>query len=262
MRRTFYMTASLLAIGFALTLDAAPNFQRMLQKIHPKTDVVENDFSVYTQSPKVLASQEDEIRHKTTEGFQPRDFSYLLGMQGFSDNLLKQHFKLYRGYVSNTNQLTKQLKDLVDEGKERSSEYAGLKRMYGWEFGGMRLHEYYFENMGGNGRLDEESPLYQALEDQFGSYSKWKQDFVGTGMLRGVGWAILCYDPQSGKLTNSWVSEHNLGHLAGNPPILVMDVWEHAFITEFGLDRGEYIDAFFTNIDWNIVGKRYNEAQK
>ena len=194
-----------------------------------------------------------------TAPYKAKDYTNLLGMNGFSDDLLTQHFTLYQGYVKNTNTLNDKLEALMKGGKDRTPDYAGLKRMYGWEFDGMRLHEYYFENLGGKSPLDPKSDLYKALVDQYGSYEKWKQDFAATGLIRGIGWAILYEDRHTGRLTNTWVNDHNLGHLAGAKPLLVMDVWEHAYITEYGLNRGKYIEAFFKNIDWDVVGKRFQD---
>ena len=188
--------------------------------------------------------------------YQAQDFSRLIGMKGFSERLLEMHFKLYQGYVKNTNLLLEKLKKLAEEGKDRGPEYAGLKRMLGWEFDGMRLHEYYFGNLGGDGKLDANHPLYKKIAKDFGSFEAWKRDFVSTGMIRGIGWSVLYLDPKTGRLVNTWINEHDLGHLAGGKPILVMDVFEHAYMPEYGLDRQKYIEAFFDNIDWKAVQKR------
>ncbi len=193
--------------------------------------------------------------------YSPKDFSHLKGMKGFSDALLTMHFKLYEGYVKNSNLLYSQIQDLLKNGKDRSPEYAGLKRMYGWEFDGMRLHEYYFGNLGGDGKPNPSSPLYQKIVKQFGSYDNWKKDFISTGMMRGIGWAILYEDPASGNLVNTWINEHDLGHLAGGKPLVVMDVFEHAYITEYGLNREQYIQAFFDNLSWGIAEERYGPSQ-
>ena len=124
----------------------------------------------------------------------------------------------------------------------------------------MRLHEFYFDNLGGKDALDKSAPLYQRIAKDFGSYDAWKKNFIATGLIRGIGWVILYRDPQTGRLFNTWINEHHVGHLAGGAPLLVMDVFEHAYITQYGLDRAKYISAFFDNIDWAKVGKRYNEA--
>lgn len=190
--------------------------------------------------------------------YQARDFSFLLEMEGFTKSLLSMHFQLYQGYVKNTNFLLDRLKEMNSQGKSDSYEFAALKRRLGWEWDGMRLHEFYFENLGGKEALSQDSSLYKKIAADFGSFEAWKKDFAGTGMARGIGWVILYCDPLSGKLINTWINEHDLGHLAGAAPLLVMDVFEHAYITQWGLDRKKYIDAFFANINWKIVSERYN----
>lgn len=191
-----------------------------------------------------------------------KDYSYLFGMQGYNEALLKMHFQLYQGYVKNTNLLLARMKELEAQDKDLSYDYAALKRRLGWEFDGMRLHELYFENLGGDELLDKSSELYQKLSKDFGSFEAWKKNFTAVGLMRGIGWAILYRDPQTGRLINTWINEHDLGHLAGGEPILVMDVFEHAYITQYGLDRGKYISAFFDNVKWERVDKRFNDALK
>ena len=196
----------------------------------------------------------------TTMEYQPKEYSYLYGMPGFTDSLLKMHFQLYQGYVKNTNLLMSRLKDLELQDRDQSYDYGALKRRMGWEWNGMRLHELYFENLGGKDPLDKSNILYQRIVKDFGSYDQWKKNFISTGLIRGIGWVILYLDPQTGRLFNTWINEHDLGHLSGGDPLLVMDVFEHAYITQYGLDRGKYIGAFFDNIEWGKVGKRYNDA--
>lgn len=184
--------------------------------------------------------------------YSAKDYSYLLGMKGFEDSLLKMHFQLYQGYVKNANLLL----GLLKETEPSSYAYGALKRRFSWEWDGMRLHELYFDNLGGDMPLDASSRLYQQLAENFGSYENWKKDFIDTGSIRGIGWAILYQDPVSGRLLNVWINEHDLGHLAGGIPLLIMDVFEHAYLTQFGLDRKKYIEVFFQNIDWSVVVKR------
>ena len=188
--------------------------------------------------------------------YQAKDYSSLIGMEGFSETLLNNHFTLYQGYVTNSNKLIDLLASMLSEGKVGTPEYAELKRRMGFEFNGMRLHEYYFENLGGQQARDNSGELARKLAEGFGSYEDWERDFKGTGMMRGIGWAILYQDNVTGRLFNQWINEHETGHLAGCVPILVMDVFEHAFITDYGLKRAGYIEAFFKNINWNLVDKR------
>jgi len=188
--------------------------------------------------------------------YTAKDYSNLIGMDGFSETLLKNHFTLYQGYVTNTNKLMDLLASMLKEGKVGTLEYAELKRRMGFEFDGMRLHEYYFENLGGKGDLDKSGKLDKKLAEDFGSYEDWEKDFKGTGTMRGIGWTILYQDNITGKLINQWINEHETGHLAGCIPVLVMDVFEHAFITDYGLKRADYIGAFFKNINWGVVESR------
>jgi Fe-Mn family superoxide dismutase len=188
--------------------------------------------------------------------YSAKDFNQLIGMKGFSDTLLKNHFTLYQGYVNNTNKLVDTLSAMLKEGKTATPEYAELKRRFGFEFNGMRLHEYYFSNMGGNSVLDKTGTLVKKLTEEFGSYEAWEKDFKGTGTMRGIGWTILYRDEMNGKLLNVWINEHETGHPAGCTPILIMDVFEHAFMIDYGLKRADYIESFFANIKWSEVENR------
>jgi len=191
--------------------------------------------------------------------YQAHDYSYLLGMPGFSNTMLQNHFKLYEGYVKNFDLIINSLETLLVEDKTGTPEYAEMERRLGWEFNGMRLHEYYFENLGGNGILDEKSDLYKEICYEFGSFELWKKDFVSAGKMRGIGWVALYEDPRTGHLLNMWIDEHDTGHMAGGKLLLIMDVFEHAYMTDYHLDRAAYIDAFFKNIKWEEVSERFEK---
>ena len=188
--------------------------------------------------------------------YTAKDYKSLIGMKGFSDTLLNNHFTLYQGYVTNTNKVLDTLATILKDGKVGTPEYAELKRRLGWEFNGMRLHEYYFENLGGKAPLNKSGKLGKKLAEEFGSYESWEKDFRGTGTMRGVGWTILYQDNLTGKLINQWINEHDTGHPAGCTPILVLDVFEHAFMIDYGLKRADYIEAFFNNINWGAAEAR------
>lgn len=213
---------------------------------------------------EVLAQAETTtyVLSTAVEPYTAKDFSNLLGMDGISDKTLEMHFKLYQGYVKNANLLLDLLQKARKEGKERSVQAAEIRRRLMWEIDGMRLHELYFSNMGAYKQgLPKDRPLYKALIAQFGSYENWKADFIATGAMRGIGWAILYRDPKTGRLINAWIQEHDHGHLAGGEPLLIMDVWEHAYLLDYGTDRMAYIDAFFNNIDWDVVSARFPEGK-
>ncbi|MDN3504098.1 MAG: superoxide dismutase [Rhabdochlamydiaceae bacterium] len=193
--------------------------------------------------------------------YQAKNFYHLVGMPGFSDELLTMHFKLYEGYVKNTNQLISKMNALEENGQARSADYCGLKRMFGFEYDGMRLHELYFENLGGKEALPAKSSLYLQIVKDFGSYENFTTNLKDVGMFRGVGWVILYFDPDANRLFNVWVNEHNVNELVKCEIILAMDVWEHAYLIEYKLDRGQYIDAFIKNINWNLVNNRFDKAK-
>ncbi len=188
--------------------------------------------------------------------YTAKDYGKLIGMQGFSDTLLKNHFTLYQGYVTNTNKVAETLDQMLKDGKTATPEYAELKRRFGWEFNGMRLHEYYFENLGGKAALDHYGPLGKQMQCDFGSYDAWEKDFRATGSMRGIGWTALYQDNVSKKLFNIWINEHDVSHPAGCAPILIMDVFEHAFMIDYGLKRADYIESFFKNINWAAAEAR------
>jgi Fe-Mn family superoxide dismutase len=193
--------------------------------------------------------------------YQAKQFN-LSGLTGISDETLEMHFKLYEGYVKQTNLLTEKISGFIQDGHidhEEMPAYSELTRRLGFEYNGMVLHEYYFGNMkrGGAGDPERSSAFFKATEKSFGSYGVWKADFVGIGKMRGVGWAICFENPANGRLSNHWISLHQIGNVAGFKPVVVMDVWEHAYLLDYKpAERPKYIDAFFSNIDWNTVEER------
>ena len=191
-----------------------------------------------------------------------KEYSPLVGLKGFSETLLKNHFTLYQGYVTNTNKVADTLALMLKEGKTGTPEFAELKRRFGWEFNGMRLHELYFENMKGSGGIDKSGKLAKRMETQFGSIDAWEKDFKACGTMRGIGWVVLYQDNLSGRIFNVWINEHDVSHLAGCNPILIMDVFEHAFMLDYGLKRADYIETFFKNIDWSAADSRMEVIKK
>ena len=198
--------------------------------------------------------------------YQARQFK-LSGLNGISDETLEMHFKLYEGYVTQSNLLTEKISEFIQDGnidQEEMPAYSELTRRLGFEYNGMVLHEYYFANMkrGGAGDPERNSSFLKAAEQSFGSYEVWKTDFVGVGKMRGVGWAICNQNPANDRLSNHWISEHQIGNVAGFNPVLVMDVWEHAYLLDYKpAERPKYIEAFFSNIDWNSVEERLKKGK-
>jgi len=186
--------------------------------------------------------------------YEAKNYDGLIGITGLSETLLKNHFTLYQGYVNNVNKLSEELAKL----DKTMPEFAELKRRFGWEFNGMRLHELYFENLSKAGaKLDNKSKIFKKILENFGSFENWEAEFKAIASMRGIGWTVLYYDPVSKQLFNCWVNEHDVGHLSGAIPVLVMDVFEHAYMTDYGLKKADYIGAFFKAVDWNSVSKRF-----
>lgn len=189
--------------------------------------------------------------------YEVKNFDHLLGTPGFSDALLKNHFTLYQGYVTNFNKLNDILVTMEKDDKFGTPEYAELNRRLGWEWNGMRLHELYFGNMTKSGApLDSSSLLTKQIEAEFGTNKMWEKDFKAMGAMRGIGWVIMYFDTEKKRLFNVWVNEHDVGHFAGCKPLLVMDVFEHAYMLDYGLKRADYIESFFKAIDWEEVSRR------
>ncbi len=184
--------------------------------------------------------------------YEIKDFSRILGTQGFSDTLLADHFTLYQGYVKNTNTLLDKCALIGAD----TPEGAEIRRRFGWEWNGMRLHELYFGNIRKESSGLQEGRLKDRLIQEYGSIDIWERDFRATGLMRGIGWVILSEDKETGGLLNTWVNEHASGHLAGGIPLLVMDVFEHAYMPDYGIKRALYIDACISAIDWNVVESR------
>jgi len=188
-----------------------------------------------------------------------KKYDHLIGTAGFSDDLLTDHFSLYEGYVKNTNTVIEKMGSL----EAGSSELSEVKRRFEWEFNGMRLHELYFGNMTKEDtKLSEDSSLMKKLVESFESGQACHDSFVATGLMRGIGWVITAYDTEGDRLFNTWINEHDVGLLAGSIPIIVMDVFEHAYIRDYGIKRADYINAFVSAIDWDVAQKRFEDAQK
>jgi Fe-Mn family superoxide dismutase len=178
----------------------------------------------------------------------PMDFSNVRGLRGLPDPLIEAHLKLYAGYVTNTNLLRK----LLRSEDSASPTFAELHRRMGYEFNGLLLHELYFEELhpGGQAPGTGIKDFFQAagLDRE-----AWEKEFLAMGRMRGVGWVILYQDPRTGRLTNHWISLHQDGHPTGFRPMVVLDVWEHAYT---GMERSKYLEAFLANLDWEVVERR------
>ncbi len=191
--------------------------------------------------------------------YTPQTFN-IEGLKGISEKQVEAHISLYEGYVKHVNVLREQIAELSALDKEKYA-YAIMetRRRLGFEFNGMRMHEYYFTAFeGGPYALDVASPLAKAVSEKYGSVDAFIEHFTSVGMSRGIGWTILYADPLHNTVHTSWVSDHELGQLGGLPVILAMDMWEHAYMVDYlPKDKKNYIEAFFNNLHWPIIERRY-----
>lgn len=181
-------------------------------------------------------------------------------LDGISEDQIAQHWALYEGYVKNAASLAEKLA-MLSKVENFGPEFTELKRHWAFEADGAILHEYYFENLKKGSSPAEAPELVKLMKKSFGGFAAWRKEFSAVGAMRGTGWAILYLDPRSGSLVNAWIASHEGGHPAGFAPLLVMDVWEHAYMVDWGASgRGEYIETFFKNVDWTKVESRLRAA--
>jgi Fe-Mn family superoxide dismutase len=183
-------------------------------------------------------------------------------LKGISARTIEEHLKLYSGYVKHTNLILDKVTELssTDEDTTKNMFTIGeLKRRLGFEFGGMRNHENYFEQFeGGVKEINKESELYKKIVETWGSYEKWLFNFKAVAMTRGVGWAFLYIDTQTNNLIHTWVGEQHESHLPGMKLLLSLDMWEHSFLLDvLPSEKKKYVDAFFENVNWEVVEGRF-----
>lgn len=185
------------------------------------------------------------------------------GLDGISDAQIEDHWALYKGYVNQTNALREELASLRGAGKGSDLNYADRRRRFGFEYNGMVLHEFYFANLKAGVKAKDDSPFLKAAAAQFGSVDAFLADFINTGKSRSIGWAIAYFDPATGIINNHFVQLHEEGNVAGFQPVLVMDVWEHAYMVDHKAGgRPGYIEAFMKNVNWDVVDERFKAARE
>ncbi|WP_257305369.1 superoxide dismutase [Geothrix campi] len=190
--------------------------------------------------------------------YAPRAFDFGTGLTGLGKELLAEHLTLYKGYVTRTNALLKDVLAAEKEGKA-GPMVQELRRRLGFEFSGMRLHELYFEALSQNAAKPSAThPLHQAIAGTWGSFDAWWAAFKATCTMTGIGWGALVKDPVTGRLMNAWLQDHENAAAVGTQALLVVDVWEHAYVKDYGATgRAKYVDAVKPLIDWRVVEKRF-----
>jgi Fe-Mn family superoxide dismutase len=191
--------------------------------------------------------------------YVPKDFSHLLGkVKGINDKLMKIHFTLYEDLVGATNGALEYIHN--NNGKKNMVEFSSIQKNYSFFYNGMKLHEYYFGGMCGENMDDMDSDLLKDIEKYYGSFEKWKSKFIDTGKIPGVGFVVFCRDKLNGNLMNIWITDFDTGSLINTDILLVMDLWEHAYISEFGLNIEDYMETYIKNVNWSVVSKLYKNA--
>lgn len=183
-------------------------------------------------------------------------------LNGLSTKQLEVHLGLYAGYVKHVNLIREKIHELEADKEKNSYLIAELRRRFSFEFDGMRMHEYYFESFeGGAQEIEDTSNLKTLTGNKYGSWNGFIDHFTAVGMSRGVGWAVLYYDPKGETPHTAWVSDHELGTLAGLPILLAMDMWEHAFMVDYiPAEKKDYINAFLSNLNWSVMEERFKKA--
>jgi len=196
-----------------------------------------------------------------TKLFEEKKFN-IPKLKGISEKTIGEHLKLYAGYVKNTNTILAKIDEYAKDAESNAYALGELQRRFGFEFDGMRNHEYYFSHFEeGSLTLGVNSELKKSIEGEWGNFDKWLSYFKTLAITRGIGWAILYYDNHTKRLLNAWVDEHHLGQLVGLSPVLILDMWEHAYFIDYTPgEKKKYIEAFFENLNWQNVEENFVNA--
>ncbi len=183
-------------------------------------------------------------------------------LKGISKRSIEEHLKLYAGYVKHSNLIHSKTAELMSDSEKNAYVLGELQRRFGFEFNGMRNHEYYFRAFeGGTKLLPENSQLKAAIEKLAPSFETWLAGFKALAMTRGIGWAMLYYDRETQQLTHAWVEEQHLGQLNGAQQILGLDMWEHSYMLDYvPSEKKKYVEAFFENLNWEVIEANYVKA--
>lgn len=189
--------------------------------------------------------------------YTPKKFA-LNTLEGLSQKQIDVHIKLYEGYVKFLNVLDEKQTELMQDSEKNAYALSEVTRRIGFEFNGMRMHEYYFSQWEGS-PAPIGGDLEKALVAQYGSMDSWLARFKGVSMMRGIGWAVLSYDQIGKQFINHFVADHELGQLNGLTTILALDMWEHAYMVDYTpAEKASYVEAFFKNLNGSVLGKRFS----
>ncbi len=190
--------------------------------------------------------------------YEEKKFS-IPALEGISEKSVEEHLGLYAGYVKNFNTISAAIESLLADPEKNALAIGELRRRHSFEFDGMKLHELYFPQFeGGAQALDQNSALAQAITKHWGSPDAAVARLRQTAMMRGPGWSNLYYNPENKAFHMSFVGEQHNGHLATLPIVVALDVWEHAYLLDYGAQgKAKYVDAFFKNLNWKKIEERF-----
>ncbi len=193
--------------------------------------------------------------------YEKRTFT-LPELKGISKKQIDVHLALYEGYVKHVNLIMEKIAAMKETDAEGNAyAIAEVRRRLGFEFNGMRMHEYYFEQFEGEKSGNPESGLAKAATEKYGSGENFLKHIREVSGSRGIGWVVVYYDSVGKQLHTAFVNDHELGTLATLPVILALDLWEHAYMVDYvPAEKKNYIDAFFENLNWSVCEARFEKA--
>ena len=183
-------------------------------------------------------------------------------LRGISARNVEEHLKLYVGYVKNSNLILEKIDELAKSSEDNAYALGEIQRRFGFEYNGMRNNEIYFQSLsGGVKMLVDNSKLKEAIIKEWGSFDLWMGRFKAIALTRGIGWAMLYYDRKEKRLLSTWVDEQHLGQLQDCTLVLALDMWEHAFVYDYPTsEKKKYIEAFFENLNWEVIEEHFIKA--
>lgn len=195
--------------------------------------------------------------------FEERKFN-IPALKGISAKTIEEHLKLYSGYVKHANLILEKIEEMAKDSEKNAYALGELQRRFGFEWGGMRNHEFYFAHLeGGAKALVAKSALKKAIEAEWGSFDAWLARFKAIAMTRGIGWAMLYHDEKTDRLVNAWVDEQHLGQLVDACPVLCLDMWEHSFVADYQPSgKKNYVEDFFANLNWETAEKNFSSSKR
>jgi superoxide dismutase, Fe-Mn family len=188
--------------------------------------------------------------------YEPLSFE-IPELVGISNDTIEGHLALYHGYVKHVNLIRERIVAYSNDPENNTFAISEMQRRLGFEFGGMRNHEYYFSQFEGSPKPLPEGTVRDKITEQWGSFDAWLIRFKEIALTRGIGWAMLYYDPHTDQLVHTWVDEQHIGQLADLDIILALDMWEHSYMRDYkATEKAKYVEAFFANLNWEVVSNR------